>query len=75
MYEMKEGILIRNTVTGEVGTAQEYSYTTFFAYRYMKEPNCVYVETNGERKLWLLRDCEPTQVEPQRGQTNQPSPS
>lgn len=59
MYEMKEGIPIRNTTNGEVGIAQEYTYTSFLTYRYLKEPNCVYVEVNGERKLWLLRDCEP----------------
>ncbi len=63
MYEMKEGILIRNTTTGEVGRADEFTYTSFMVYRCMKEPNCVYViKEDGERQLWLLKDCEPADV-------------
>jgi hypothetical protein len=59
LYEMVEGIEIKNTQDGRVGVAVEYTYSNMFVYRMMKCPDCVYVDVDGQRELWRLKHCEP----------------
>ncbi len=58
-FEIKEGISILNTRTKEIGVAEEYVYTTMFAVRYDKCPDCVCVKVDNRREFWHLKDCEP----------------
>jgi len=56
---MTEGINVVNEKDGRVGVAEEYVYTTMFAYRFLKEPDAVRVRLGDAEETWMLKDCRP----------------